>query len=438
MSRFRKAVHGVASGYVSLAAAAVYSLAILPLGLKHLSPERLGLWTLMNSIAGYLSQIDLGMSSSLARLLIDHKDDRQSCAYGSLIKTGWLVLAAQGILVAIVGFLIAPPLASLLQIESELRPEFISLLRWMTASWALGFATRIFSHLLQAHQRMDLVNYMQVWNLAVGFVLMWVLLAHGVGVIALAWVTLLVSSFGNLMLLIFCWRLHLFPHRGFWGRASWNQFRTIFLFGKDIFLVSVGAQLIVASQPLIITRQLGIASATLWYAGTRVFNLVSQAIWRLSDASMPAFAEMMVRDEKPLLRERYKTVVIVTASFAGFAAVSYVLSNSLFVGIWTSLSKKHEFFWPSGNDLLLGVWMIVMAVLHCHNVFILTTKQVGFMRYFFCRRLHPRGCGACACKTTGPRRDHRGLRRLQFLFQRRLWSLASEQVFWFASTRHRG
>src|SRR5689334_3265996 len=243
MSRFRRVVHGVASGYVALGAAAVYALAILPLGLHFLSAREVGLWTLMAGIAGYLSQIDLGMSGSLARLLIDHKDDRRAQAYGSLIKTGWLVLVVQGFLVAIIGVLIAAPLASALRIEPELRSEFISLMRWMTVSWALGFATKIFGHLLQAHQRMDVVNYVQVWNLGLGFVLMWLLLDKGTGVMSQAWVTLLVSSLGNLILLLFCWRLRVFPQRGYWGNVSWGQFKAIFLFGKDLFLVSVGAQL---------------------------------------------------------------------------------------------------------------------------------------------------------------------------------------------------
>src|SRR5437762_1457571 len=121
MSRFRKVIHSVASGYFVLGAAALYSLATLPLGLHYLSPERVGLWTLMASISGYLSQIDLGMSSSLARLLIDHKDDRETSAYGSLIKTGWLVLLLQGSVIAVVGFFIASPLAGALAIQPDLR-----------------------------------------------------------------------------------------------------------------------------------------------------------------------------------------------------------------------------------------------------------------------------------------------------------------------------
>lgn len=383
MSRFRRVVHGVASGYVALVAASLYALAILPIGLHFLSAKEVGLWTLMAGIAAYLSQIDLGMSGSLARLLIDHKDDRQGDSYGSLIKTGWLVLTVQGMIVALVGVLLAPPLASLLQIEPGLQLEFISLMRWMTLSWALGFVTKIFGHLLQAHQRMDLVNYAQLWNLALGFILMWLLLYKGAGVMSQAWVTLLVSTFGNFILFVFCWRLRLFPSHGHWGSASWDQFKAIFKFGKEIFLVSVGAQLIIASQPMIITRQLGVAYATLWYAGTRVFNLVNQAIWRISDMSMPAFAEMMAHREDSLLRERYRGVVTISASLAALAGISCALCNSPFVWVWTSISKKAALHWPSHNDVLLAAWMIVLAILHCHNGLVIYMKRIRAMGYVY-------------------------------------------------------
>src|SRR5437667_8688643 len=124
MSRFRRAIHSVATGYVSLIAASIYSLLSVPVALHYLSTRRFALWALMTSIGAYLSLIDLGMSSSLARLLVDHKDERHQGSYGSLIKTGWLVLCAQGVIIWLVGFGLAPLLGWVLGIEGDLRQEF--------------------------------------------------------------------------------------------------------------------------------------------------------------------------------------------------------------------------------------------------------------------------------------------------------------------------
>jgi len=88
MSRFRLAIHGVVSGYVMLAATAVFGLASVPVALHYLSKEQFGLWALMLTLVSYLNLVDVGMSGSIRRLLIDFKDDRDGGHYGSLIKTG--------------------------------------------------------------------------------------------------------------------------------------------------------------------------------------------------------------------------------------------------------------------------------------------------------------------------------------------------------------
>src|SRR5437016_294644 len=177
MSRFRRAIHGVAAGYVSLVGAALYSFASVPLALHYLSKERFALWALMTAIGGYLSLTDLGMSNSLARLLIDHKDERAKGLYGSLLQTGFLVLLVQAFIIVAAGFGLAWPLSDLLNITPDLKREFVFLLRWQSAALALTFALRIGSHLLQAYQRLDLVNYSQIVGLALNFALLWLFFA---------------------------------------------------------------------------------------------------------------------------------------------------------------------------------------------------------------------------------------------------------------------
>src|SRR5207245_1700025 len=120
------------------------------------------------------------------------------------------------------------------------------------------------------------------------FVLLWGFFHAGQGVFSLAWATLTSSIVASLISAACCWQLKLVPPPGAWGRASWMLFKEIFNYGKDMFLVAVGTQLIMASQTMIITRQLGLGAAGAWYAATRTFALVSQAVYRISDMSGPA------------------------------------------------------------------------------------------------------------------------------------------------------
>jgi O-antigen/teichoic acid export membrane protein len=379
MSRFRRAAHGVASAYLLLAVTAIYALLSLPIALHFLSAERFGLWTLMSSFAGYLSLVDLGMSGSVARLLVDHKDEPAGGAYGRLIKTGWLVLLVQGAIIVAIGIVLAALCSRALRISPALERDFVRLLRWYCVSLGVGFAGRMPMHILLAHQRIAFTNYIQITMLALNLALQWFFFWRGEDVMSLAWATVLSAACGQLSYLAASWRLRLLPPRGAWGKVSWPEFKEIFVFGKDMFLVGLGTQLMQASQSFIITRRLGLGATVAWYAGTRAFTLVLQAIYRIFDSAGPAFSEMMVRGETSLLRERYKNMLILMASLSGFSAVTFALCNSSFVAIWT----HGRIAWPPINDVLLGVWMMVMSVVHTHACFVGLTKRIAFMRYIY-------------------------------------------------------
>ena len=379
MSRFRRVVHNIASGYVALGTNAAFALVSVPLALHYLSPERFALWALMASIGGYLSLIDLGMSSSVARLLIDHKDDTRTGTYGSFVQTGWLVLTVQGLLLLAACVVLAPWLASLLDITPALRSEFIELLRWQGVAWAVGFVLRIFNQLLYAHQRLDVFNYGQAGALCLNLVLLWWFFEAGQGVFSLVWAMLGTAVATGLALGVLCWRLGLFPAKGCWGRPTWARFQELFAYGKDLFLVALGGQLILASQTMIIARRLGLTQAAIWAVGTKTLNMLLQLVWRIYDASGPGFGEMVVRREQAKLLERYRTIVILSVSFAAFCGVSFALCNSLFIGLWTA----GKITWVAQNDLLLGVWLAVSVVGRCHIGLISLTKELRAMRYIY-------------------------------------------------------
>src|SRR5712664_152832 len=90
--RLRRFFHAVASGYAQLVANVLYVLASVPLALHFLERREFGLWALAMQLGGYLQLIDLGMSASVSRHLIDYKDRRDTGEYGGILKTGALVL----------------------------------------------------------------------------------------------------------------------------------------------------------------------------------------------------------------------------------------------------------------------------------------------------------------------------------------------------------
>jgi O-antigen/teichoic acid export membrane protein len=379
MSRLKKFTKSVLSGYILIGSNAFYTIASIPLALAYLSRPEFGLWTLTVQIGGYIALVDLGMSGSASLILIDHKDDLNGNTYGSTIKTSALVGCVQGFLIFLIGSILAINASALLHVPSELQLEFTWLLVGQSALLGILFSTRIFGHLLIAHQRYDISNHAQSVVFPVSLLVMWLGFEAGYGVFSF----LLAQAIGILVGLVVnvwgCRRLRLFPESGHWGEANWERFYELFNFGRDVFFYSIGAQLVNASQTVLLTRFLGLDAAAIWSVCTRTYTMLTMLIWRIQDYSVPALAEMISRQELERLLKRFKEIAVLSANLSVAAGAVLAACNYSFIQLWT----HGKISWLPINNLLLALWLVVGTIMRAHILLIVTTKRFRFLRYIF-------------------------------------------------------
>lgn len=378
MSRFQRFLHGVVSSYAVLIATALYSILSIPIALRYLSTAEFGLWAVGMQIAAYLAFVDVGMSPSVTRLLVDHKDDRANGAYGGMILTGVLVSGIQGALILIAGAVVGLWGSSAFGVPLSLQGEFTGLMAGLGALTAATFFSRVFGQLLHAHQRSDLTNYFQIASLLVNLAAMWLAFEFGAGVFSLliasavAWVVSLGAAFP-------CRTLGLWPRQGEWGRPNWRSFREMFTYGTDVFLIAVGTQLINYSHIIIVSQTRGIEAAAVWTVMTKPFTLVAQLAWRPIGLSLPAYAEMLARGETVQFWRQYRLLFTTVNASVGFLAVLFAFANGPFVALWTS----GKMAWPFVNDCLLGLWLVLLTQVCCHNSIFMVEKKIGWLKYVY-------------------------------------------------------
>jgi O-antigen/teichoic acid export membrane protein len=364
---------------VTLGVNIFYTLASVPLALHYLSRPEFGLWALTLQINGYIMLIDLGMGGSVSRILIDHKDDRENGAYGSVIKTGALVGTLQGALIIVAGTMLSLFAGSLLHLPTELRPEFAWLMVGQSVLSGATFASRIFSQLLTAHQRLDITNYGSSVFFFLNLAAMWIGFAEGFGIYSFL-IGQVVSMLGGIAFnFAGCVRLKLLPKANEWGVVTQKRFRELFAFGRDSFLMGVGWQFIFASQTILLTRFLGLDMAAVWSVCTRAFTMLTVLVWRIFDPLFPALTEMMVRGERSLLLRRFREISVLATSVSVVGGTLFAVSNDPFVRLWTH-GKIH---WWVINDLLLSVWFVLGTITRAHTTLATQTKLFGFLRFIF-------------------------------------------------------
>jgi O-antigen/teichoic acid export membrane protein len=287
MSRSKRFAHSLVSGYVLLAVNILYTLVQARMLLHFIKDDNeIGLWAVAIQVAGYFLLLDLGMSG-ISRILVDHKDEVSSTAYGSTIQTGFVVFLIQGVLIAVSGAIISqwlPEITTLTKgdeanmarkvaLSAEQMAMFRSLVMWQCTLIGASFAGRILGLILEAHQRYDVSNYAQAAGFTVNLLTLWWGFEHQLGLYSLIWSNVASTLFVNAYSFVAVWRLRFLPAHGRWGRASLERFRELFGYATDIFLLAVGNMLITASQVVVVTYTLGAAAAAVWSFATKTFAI---------------------------------------------------------------------------------------------------------------------------------------------------------------------
>jgi O-antigen/teichoic acid export membrane protein len=137
-------------------APAVLALFAIPRIAGALGTERFGILALAWTVIGYATFLHLGLGRAVAR------DTAESGGGGEALRatvwTATLMTLAMGILGAVVLFLFAPSIVSLLDIHAELAAESTTAMRVLACAVPFTVSMPVLSGVLEARRRFDLVN----------------------------------------------------------------------------------------------------------------------------------------------------------------------------------------------------------------------------------------------------------------------------------------
>jgi O-antigen/teichoic acid export membrane protein len=360
-SRTRNFFRGLGAGYVAIAVNIAYTAASIPLALHYLGKEQFGLWALAQQIAGYLILLDLGVSSAVSRFIADRKDDVNSSNYASLMMTGAIVFASQGLLIVLVGAAFSFFAPSLFSIPPHFSADFTNCLIIITSIAGLSVVFRSLGAPLWAFQRVDVSYGVGSLSLILNFIALWFGFQQGWGIYSLALAGVPGVILSPIVTFWICKRNHYYPSAGLWGRPNWACLRQIFLFGQDVLWITIGSQLVNASQIMVLSRAAGLDAAATFSVGTKLFNMGQLLAGKVIDTSGPALTELFVRGDISRFNFRFAHVVSITAFVATIGAMGLMSGNTIFVSYWTSGSVQ----WSPTYDAFLAGLLLATSITRC-------------------------------------------------------------------------
>lgn len=360
-NRYINFSRGICAGYFAIVVNIAYTAASVPLALNYLGTEQFGLWAMVQQITGYLMLLELGVSSAISRFIADRKDDVNSGSYGSLLLTGGIVFAIQGSLIAVAGVTFSFFAPVLFAVPERLASDFTNVLTIISSVAGLSVAFRTLGAPLWAFQRIDVSYGLGSFALLTNFAALWCGFQLGWGIYSFAFAGIPAAILCPIITFLICWKGGFYPSARNWGRPHWPLFRKIFSFGHDVVWVSLGSQLVNASQIMILSRFAGLNVAATFAIGTKAYSMFQQFAGKIIDASLPILTEMFVQGDMDKLNHRFINIVSITAFLATLGAAILLAANTAFVGFWTSGS----IFWSIPYDALLAALLLANSSSRC-------------------------------------------------------------------------
>ena len=156
-------------------------------------------------------------------------------------------------------------------------------------------------------------------------------------------------------------------------------FREVFAFGKDVLLMSLGGQLVNATQLMIISRCVGLDAAAAFSIGTKLYTMGTQLVSRIMETSTPALTEMFVHGDLGRLKHRFWNVVSISILASCLFGSGMVMANHAVVEIWTSNVIR----WNFTADILLGGLIFSTSITRCFVSMFGVIGNYGSIRHIY-------------------------------------------------------
>ena len=131
----RRLARNVLWNLLGTGAPLLVAIVVIPVLIEGLGIERFGMLTIAWMVVGYFSLFDLGLGRALTKLVVEKLGKGQDGEIPALVWTAMSLMAALGVLGAIVVATLSPWLVGgVLKIPAELQPETLTAFYLLAAS----------------------------------------------------------------------------------------------------------------------------------------------------------------------------------------------------------------------------------------------------------------------------------------------------------------
>ncbi len=305
---------------------------MMPFILGKLGDDWYGIWVLVGSIGGYYYLMDLGLSSAVSRYVAHHLAREEHEAANTVINTSLVVYSVMAVTVLAAAAVIA--LSAGLFVEDPGKLRIVQTLLLISGlALTLGFPVKAFVGIVQANVRYDLLTASQLTTLVISTTAIYLFLAHGFGILALAWIAFATSLLSDILYFLIARHLYrpLQVRLSFFRRGKVRE-----LFGYSVwsFLIQIADQLRHRIDALVIAALLSPVYVTHYFIGARLVEYFSDLLYRATNMVVPVFTSYQARQDLEQIRSKLLLFNRINVVLGMFGGGMIIVLGDTFIRLW--------------------------------------------------------------------------------------------------------
>ena len=293
MNKINELKMGSILSYINLAIGNIIPFIYTPIMLRILSQNEYGLYSLANSIIGYLSLLSFGFGSTMVRYITKYKIDQDKEGEQKLIGLFILIYSILAILVLIVGMILSFNCSSLFSnglTFNEIKKLKIILII-MTINTATIFPASVFSSITVVHEKFIFRKCTDIFSTIMIPLLNLIVLILGLKSIGLA-----ISGYIGQLIIVpiniyYCYKkLNLKP---IFKNMPFYIIKELVLFSGTVFLGSIVDILYWSTDKVLIGGMIGTSAVAIYNIGGTFNNMIQQLSLGISGVLVPKITGMV-------------------------------------------------------------------------------------------------------------------------------------------------
>ncbi len=298
-----------------------------------LGDTKYGVWSVVSALTGYMSLLDLGISSAVAKYVAKYKALRDYRAINVVIGSSLVVLMTVAALLILVSPLVANGMVGFFDFDGEIGRTVHALIIVASIDIAIFVCTGVLMGAYFGFQRFEVTNAV---NLSVGLfkaLAFYLALSNGLGLLAMGFVSL----FGNILaaVLLFATMRKIEPEVKLQPQlADKKTIRTIYDYSKYTFISMFAMQLVYYSDAFVIGYFLSAAAITIYTIPWSLSEYTNKLILAIAQTFVPVFSDQDATQGNEAIYRTYVTGTKFMLLVSNLLCIGILAVGDHFIGIW--------------------------------------------------------------------------------------------------------